>query len=275
MMYRILRKFLAFVIAVVMVVGLVNVWVAPELKVRAEGGVGEGGVTILATSGYSFAIRNDGSLWAWGSNWSGQLGDGTTTDQHSPVFVLDDVFSVSASVFSSSHGSSFMAVRYDGSLYAWGSGVYCQLSNRHLGTQHYPVQIWDGVLSVSVGTTHTMVIRADNSLWGWGEGRLRLGMGSTSPLERGIWTEDVRWHWDAVPIMEDVVFVSAGHSHTMAIRSDGSLWAWGLNNRGQLGNGTTTNQYTPVIIMENVAFVSAVGNYTMAIKNDGSLWACA
>jgi len=76
-------------------------------------------------------------------------------------------------------------------------------------------------------------------------------------------------------VLDNVVYVSTGHSHTMAIRSDGSLWAWGGNAYGQLGGGTTTDSHIPVRItaIEDVIFVSAGGSHTIAILSDGSLWA--
>jgi alpha-tubulin suppressor-like RCC1 family protein len=74
-----------------------------------------------------------------------------------------------------------------------------------------------------------------------------------------------------VKIMDNTVHVSAGHEHTAAIKSDGSLWAWGYNNCGQLGDGTKENRDKPVKIMDNAAQVSAGYHYTMAIKQDGSL----
>ena len=76
-----------------------------------------------------------------------------------------------------------------------------------------------------------------------------------------------------VLIMENAAYVSLMGRHTMAIRTDGSLWAWGNNEYGQLGDGTTINRFEPVKIMEDVAFVSTNGFSTMAIRADGSLWA--
>jgi len=98
-------------------------------------------------------------------------------------------------------------------------------------------------------------------LWTWGaNSRGQLGDGTT--IDRHT----------PVHIMDDVVAVSIGATHTAAIKSDGGLWTWGHNIFGALGDGTTINRYSPIHVMDDVRFVLASTSYTMAIKSDGSLW---
>ena len=202
---------------------------------------------------YMMAIKTDGSLWAWGDNQAGQLGDGTIDYRESPVKIMDNVRSVSA-------GWTYtMAIKNDGSLWAWGNNQYGQFGDE----KNSPAKIMDKVAFISAGARYAMAIKTDGSLWSWGYNyNGELGDGTTTDRH------------SPVKIMDDVASVSAGWEHTMAIKTDGSLWGWGNNFYGQLGDGTTTNRYSPVKIMDDVLSVSvgAGGMHTVIIKTDGSLW---
>jgi len=220
----------------------------------------------------SFVIKSDGTLWSWGLNPVGQLGDGTTIHhRYNPIKIMDDVVSVSAGL------SHTMAIRSDGSLWAWGNNRLGQLGDGTDIDSRTPIKIMDDVAYVSAGSIYTMAIKTDGSLWAWGANWGQLGDGTTINRYYPVW------------IMDDVVAVSAGVAHTMAIKTGGSLWAWGSNNEGQLGDGTRTirewngqqmiciddnDRLVPTMIIEqDVIAVSAGQTHTMAIKSDGSLWA--
>ena len=215
--------------------------------------------SISTEGGYAKAIKTDGSLWTWGENYQGRLGDGTATDRLSPVKIMDSVASVSSDELHT------MAIKTDGSLWAWGANYLGELGDGTEIDRHSPVKIMDSVASVSTSQFHTMAIKTDGSLWAWGHN----WNGGAGLLGDGTTTERL----SPVKIMDSVASVSAEASSTMAIKKDGSLWAWGTNNSGQLGDGTTINRLSPVKIMDSVASVSAEDSSTMAIKKDGSLWA--
>jgi len=263
-------------------------------------------VATSAGASHTMAIRTDGTLWAWGSNTFGQLGNGTRTitewdehgeqinivdnDRHTPVFIMDDVIAVSAGVHHT------MAIRSDGSLWAWGAGllgdgsdlgrnlyeVWNNFGAGDLHTINEPTRIMDDVIAVSTGSFHTAIIRNDGSLWSWGNNHFgQIGDGART-ITVSEWVDDLGWaeaiiedndrHFP-VKIMDDVIAVSAGGMHTLATKADGSLWAWGENRTGQIGDGTATSGNVPVQTMDDVIYVSAGNMHTMAIRNDNSLWA--
>ena len=224
--------------------------------------------TISAGAAHTIAIKIDGSLWAWGGNNNGQLGDSTNTDRNSPVQIgtATNWASISAG------NSHTIAIKADGSLWAWGWNTYGQLGDGTYGSQtankNSPLQIGTATnwASISAGETHTIAIKTDGTLWAWGSNSNgQLGDGSStskfSPTQIGSANNWAR--------------IDAGVFHTIAIKTDGSLWAWGNNNYGQVGDGTTNERYSPVQIgtATNWTSISAGYQHTIAIKTDGSLWA--
>jgi len=224
---------------------------------------------VSASSGvgrYTVAIKTDGTLWAWGGNWDGVLGDGTTISREVPVQIgaATNWASVTAS------GTHTVAIRTDGTLWAWGRNWHGELGDGTTITLRInPTQIGTATswASVSAGHGRTVAIRTDGTLWAWGRNWYgELGDGTTitpriNPTQIGTAT-----NW---------TYVSAGSMHTVAMRTDGTLWAWGNNSRGQLGDDTITHRNTPVQIgtYTDWAYVSAGSEHTIAIKTDGSLWA--
>jgi alpha-tubulin suppressor-like RCC1 family protein len=226
------------------------------------------GVSSVALGGsHTCAVKQDGSLWCWGANWSGQLGDGYVHYPYSntPVQIMSSgVSSVALG------GDHTCAVKQDGSLWCWGDNEYGQLGN---GTQlqkttPYPVITPAGALSISVGGSHSCAIKTDGSLWCWGNNSSgQLGNGESGRVG-SYFPSQV-----SPPMLSDVSFVSLGGEHSCAVKIDGSLWCWGYNGYGQLGDGTYTNRETPVQIMSSGVSSVALGPYhTCAVKQDGSLY---
>jgi len=134
--------------------------------------------------------------------------------------------------------------------------------------------VGDSSAAVSAGEDHTMIIKSDGSLWTCGNNMYgQIGDGTVTKYENYQRSED-NTRYAPVKIMDGVASVSAGWTHSMAVKTDGSLWAWGGRNVfGKLGDGTKIDRYSPVKIMDSVASVSAGESHTMAVKTDGSLWA--
>ncbi|MDR1776152.1 MAG: InlB B-repeat-containing protein [Actinomycetes bacterium] len=224
-------------------------------------------VSVCAGTTHTVALKSDGSLWAWGNNQYGQLGDGTTTNVTTgPKRLGSDPDWASVSV----GGSHTLATKTDGSLWAWGYNYYGQLGDgTTTDVTTGPKRIGSDTnwASVCVDLTYTVALKSDGSLWAWGQNTYgQVGDGTTSNVTTGPKRIGSDTNWASV---------SACYGHTVALKSDGSLWAWGNNNRGQLSDGTTANKSTPTRIGSDTdwASVSAGAYHTVAFKNDGSLWA--
>lgn len=219
-------------------------------------------VSVSLGNGHSGAITRDGSLYMWGENYSGQVGNGTTEKQTVPVKILNNVASVSL-------GDNYSgAITQDGSLYMWGQNKYGQVGNGTWKDQTRPVKVLDNVVSVSLedfdnfGYAHSGAITKDGSLYMWGCNRSdEVGNGISSVGE-------IR----PVKVLDNVASVSLGEYHSGAITKDGSLYMWGYNFDGEVGNGTTIAWEIPVKVLDNVTSFSLGDHHSGAITRDGSLY---
>ena len=224
---------------------------------------------VSAGNSHTVAVKTDGVLWAWGDNWAGQLGDGTTTRRLIPTQEgtnATDWHSVSAG-----DGGHTIAIKTNGTLWAWGWNWSGQLGDGTTTERHVPTQEsttaanWS---AVSAGYNHTTVVKTDGTLWAWGNNeRGQLGDGTTDNIWVPTQESTTATNWSAV---------SAGSGHTVAVKTDGTLWAWGYNRSGQLGDGTTDSRQVPTqesTDATNWSSVSAGYNHTAAVKTDGTLWA--
>ena len=216
---------------------------------------------------HSFSLKTNGTLWSWGDNAEGQLGDGSNTQRISPVLVGNGRNWISVDA-GSDHS---LGIKADGTLWAWGNNSDGQLGNGTTTDSNIPVQIGtdNNWVSIEAGSDahHSLALQSNGTLWAWGRNdNGQLGIGSsgnyfTSPVQVGT--------------SHDWVQVSTGFYHTLALRSDGSLWAWGRNDQGQLGNGSNGSQLNPVQIGNNFNWISieAGGLFSHGLKSDGTLWA--
>lgn len=213
---------------------------------------------------HTLAIAQDGTLWAWGDNSSGQLGNNIATGNlMNPLQISSNpnwAF-VSAGEFYS------LAIKKDGTLWAWGNNSYGQLGNGNTVQQNIPVQIgtdtnWIGIYA---GYQHSVAKKVNKTVWAWGRNTYgQIGNNTTTdqltPLQVGT---DTNWQ-----------SVSLGRTHTVALKNNGQLWSWGRNNYGQLGIGNTTQQLIPVQIGSDTNWkaIEAGDYHTVALKNNGTIY---
>ncbi|MDI6788261.1 MAG: hypothetical protein QME51_07810 [Planctomycetota bacterium] len=220
----------------------------------------------------TLAIKNNGTLWAWGDNNYGQLGDGTSNSSlYTPVQVLPGTtWATVASSPSMIYGHT-VAIKSDGTLWACGSNYYGQLGDGSYTDKNPPVQIGTAKnwTAIATGDGHTLALSTTGTattLWAWGKnysGQLGDGTGVDRIVPTKIGTST---NWMAI---------ATGSYHSVALKSDGTLWAWGNNTSGELGDGTYTVRASPTKIgtATNWSKIACGERHTLAIKTDGTLWA--
>ena len=233
-----------------------------DTPVQVGASVGFGNAVAIACGfQHSLAVLSDGTVWACGYNNHGQLGNGTTTSTNLPVQVtgLTGVMAVAGGM-----GHS-LALTSDGTVWAWGYNYYGQLGDGTTTQRLAPVQVsgLSGVLAIAVGQNHSLAVKNDGTVWAWGYNYYgQLGDGTTSqrltPVQVGV------------PLgFGNVVSIASGTSHSLALKSDGSVWAWGYNSYGQLGNGTTSNTNLPTAIAPSSTIVSLTLAAQTIARNGG------
>ena len=264
-----------------------------------------------STNGYfSLAVGSDGNAYAWGYNQYGQLGDGTRDDKHAPVMVrtpdrktYPDLPADFTYLQVSAGANHSLALGSDGNVYAWGYNYYGQLGDGTRDDKHAPVRVKTPdrktypdlpadftYLQVSAGYWHSLALGSDGNVYAWGYNNAgRLGDGTTTDRDAPVRvkTPDRKAYPD-LPADFTYLQVSGGGWHSLAVGSDGNVYAWGDNSSGQLGNGTS-NTYpntTPVRVKTpdrstypdlpadfTYLQVSAGYWHSMALGSDGNVYA--
>jgi alpha-tubulin suppressor-like RCC1 family protein len=215
---------------------------------------------------HTTSIKTDGTLWLWGYNYQGAIGDNTTTNRSSPVQTIAG----GANWKQSTAGEDFTAaIKTDGTLWMWGYNGYGQLGINNASFRQSPVQTvaagtnWK---QVSCGRGSTAAIKTDGTLWTWGGNSYgQLGNNAVADRSSPVQTVAAGTNWKQV---------SVGQHHTAAIKTDGTLWLWGRNQFGQLGDNTVTNRSSPVqTVAAGTNWKQASGGrfHSAAIKTDGTL----
>lgn len=276
-------------------------------------------VTMVSTETACFALDKNGTVWAWGFNEEGQLGDGTYNNSATPVKVkgLEGVVEVSAG------GVHSLALDKNGTVWAWGADWDGQLGNgiKVPSTSHgrvmppgmserdfhsnVPIRVnVTGVKQVAAGNDFSAVLKEDGTVWAWGEGlkmppyperidclsnikMIAAGHSLLALADDGtLWEYWVEWtSWDSLPEVRltrveglaNVVSISSGGSHSMALLANGTVWAWGFNGEGQLGDGSTSSHTaaSPVMVegLKNITCIDAGYFNSIAVQDDGTVWA--
>lgn len=238
-------------------------------------------VAVSAGGIHSLAIKSDGTLWTWGFNDQGELGDGCTFGQncnnrYSPTKVGADN-SWTAVSGGTVHSA---AIKQNGTLWSWGENSSGQIGTGCSGSTCWyistPTQITTDTnwASTSAGGFFTAAIKTDGTLWAWGSNYSgQLGDGC-SPMSTCVASSIPK----KIGTDTDWASVAAGANHVIALKSNGTLWAWGMNFDGQLGNAAqspTAYSSVPVQIGTDTDWKSiATGDmHSLAIKTNGTLWA--
>ena len=280
---------------------------------------GLSGITAIARGySHSLALKNDGTVWAWGSNVYGQLGDGTVVDRATAVQVsgLSGITAIAGGYLHS------LALKNDGTVWAWGSNVYGQLGDGTVVDKATAVQVsgLSGITAIASGYSHSLALREDGTVWAWGNNdNGQLGDGTTmyattavqvSGLSRitaiaggglhslALKNDGTVWAWgnnlrrqlgEGIPAyvsqyekavqvsgLNYITAIASGYSHSLAQLYYGDVQAWGNNEYGQLGDGTTTDMKEVAVNVSGLEYITAIAGaeaHSLALKNDGTVWA--
>ncbi len=237
---------------------------APGPTLSVTGVAPERRVSVAAGHDHSLALRADGTVWAWGANALGQLGDGGNAARPLPAAIkgVTDALAISAG------GEYSLALGADGTVLGWGYNGYArQLDPAYQGvTRPATVEGLSDVVAVSVGGYHSLALRADGTVLAWGANTYgQLGSGAAPSTDAPVPA--------LVTGLTDVVAVAAGGLHSLALRADGSVWAWGNNYDGQLGDGTREERDRPGPVkgLKGAVAISAGLYHSLALRADGGV----
>ncbi|KPA16163.1 regulator of chromosome condensation, rcc1, partial [Candidatus Magnetomorum sp. HK-1] len=236
----------------------------------------------VTDSNHSLAVKSNGTVWAWGYNLYGQLGNNdcctSSANSVTPVQVLN-ITGVTKVAAGANHS---LALKSDGTVWAWGYNDNGQMGNgtSGAGTDCYsPVQVsgLNTVKAIAAGAYHSLALKQDGTVWSWGVNS-NAQLGDNSKTERNTPVQVVGPNGSGY--LNDIIAISAGLQHNIALRNDGTIWAWGYNNEGQLGQGSLymDSQYpVQVVGVSNTGFLTDVIaiasglNHNLALLNDGTI----
>jgi alpha-tubulin suppressor-like RCC1 family protein len=219
---------------------------------------------ICASSFNSAGIQEDGTLWIWGANTYGQLGQ-PSVSTYGGVYTPSKVNDAQWKQIRG-RSSTYCAIQNDGTLWTWGNNW--DYATGHGADYEYvdmPIQLGtDRWLDAASGFYHSAGIKADGTLWAWGENERK----QVADTEETVYYEPTQVGTD-----NDWVALGTGVSSTAALKADGSLWTWGSNNEGELGREIEGEfSGTPGKAIENVKSFSVGDYHILVIKEDGSVW---
>ena len=201
-------------------------------------------VAVAGGGRHALALKADGTVWAWGYNANGQAGDGkgAAFDAHSSITIVPvEVSGLGDLVAIAGGGAHSLAVKADGTVWAWGFNQYGQLGNGSNADSYAPVQVPGlvNVIAAAGGEHHTLALKSDGTVWAWGRNlHGELGNGTNTDSNVPVWVSGLSGVIAIAP--------ASGANHSLALKADGTVWAWGYNASGQLGNGGKTDSNVPI-----------------------------
>ncbi len=246
-------------IAVITIIATLFLFITDKLSASTIPQISGGGY-------HSLALKSDGTVWSWGRNNFGQLGIGKRSKRNTPVQVknLENVIAIANGTWHN------MALKSDGTVWAWGRNNYGQIGDGTFKNRKTPVQVKDliDVVAIAGGYLHSLALKSDGTVWAWGSnwsgqlGNEAIVGASEVPIQ--------------VNSLSNISTIACGGDHSIAIRSsDGTIWAWGNNYYGQLGNGLSVNSTSPVLVsgLSNVSKINGGYIHSLALVSDGTVWA--
>ncbi len=238
-------------------------------------------VSVFSQSYYSMALLADGTVWSWGLNSRGQLGNNDpgfsvyghddkpdAASYHSiiPVQVtgLNNVVQIAMGDYHA------LALKNDGTVWSWGDNFNKQLGHPEIPARSSAQQVHglSNIIQIAAGFLSSMAVRSDGKVLSWGNGSF-----SGTNL---FGDDSIRISPDPIvnPHIDNVVAIAHSDSHVLALKSDGTVWSWGVNAHGALGNNSTENSIEPVQAhgLADVIQVSTKNYTSMALKSDGTVW---
>jgi uncharacterized repeat protein (TIGR01451 family) len=262
--------------------GAVGATATAPLQLAGLSGVAD----VSAGTYHSVAAKADGTVWAWGYNGTGELGNGTVVDQSAPVQAtgLTGVIAVAAG------DAHTLALKSDGTVWAWGYNFAGQLGvgSFDFTDRAVPTQVINlaNVVAIAAGGAGSMALTDDGTVWVWGsyKGDLFSALYGTTTLPP-VWTTSggQSGPYQVPPTnLSNVVSIAAGGSYgvndvRLALTGDGALYAWGNNEFGELGQGTTTASGLPLLVSalsaRTITSAATSGKHVVAVADDGTQWA--
>lgn len=253
------------------------------VQVHGPGDVGflSSMIAIGAGSYHSLSVKNDKTVWSWGFNAYGQLGDNTQTDAMYPVQV-SSITNVKTVYGGDTHSA---ALKNDNTVWTWGDNGTSGKLGINVTTAGskslVPVQVLGqggvgnltGITEISLSGYHTLALKNDNSVWSWGNNSNgQIGDNTTTPRPAPVQVVGA----GGSGTLTNIISVAAGYWHSLALKNDGTVWAWGANYSGELGNGSTggtSNFPVQVSGLTNVIAIEAGESFSLALKSDNTVWA--
>ena len=211
------------------------------------------------------ALKNDGTVFTWGNYYAGE----TVSRRNVPYEKqgLNNIAAVATGsgqpgpLSDANNGYFSLALRRDGTVWAWGDNSSAQLGDGTRTNRVAPVQVHnlDSVIAISAGSRHSLALRSDGTVWAWG--------GTGEHIDHGLPVQVVG--------LSNVISIAAGDFHSLALRADGTVWAWGFNSQGALGDGSNisfSSSPVQVAYLNNVTAIVAGHNFSIALREDGAVW---
>jgi alpha-tubulin suppressor-like RCC1 family protein len=226
---------------------------------------------VVGGGAQTLALKTDGTVWAWGLNSNGQLGDASILQRQSPV----EVIGIANVVSLPAGGAHTLALQSDGTVWGWGLNTSGQIGDGTLVQKNVPISAGlTDVIAIAAGGEHSLALKSDGTVWAWGDNDFGQLGDDTVPTDSTVPVQVLGA--GGTGFLEDVIAIAAGSNHSAAVKADGTVWSWGGNGSGQLGNGTTTVSAVPVQVNGLTGVVSvassAGADHTLALKADGTAW---